>query len=57
MIELRPCACGHAIEAHGGDKDYPGSTACRDDAACPCIAYEADEDEPEDDPKPPGYGA
>ena len=31
------CACGHAIEEHGHDPKYPGSTAC---VECDCIAYE-----------------
>lgn len=33
------CTCGCAIEAHGGDPEYPGSTSCTE---CDCIAYEAD---------------
>lgn len=33
------CVCGCAIEAHGGDPKYPGSTSCTE---CDCIAYEAD---------------
>lgn len=33
------CVCGCAIEAHGNDPDYPGSTSCTE---CDCIAYEAD---------------
>ena len=33
------CTCGCAIEAHGGDPEYPGSTSCTE---CACIAYEAD---------------
>lgn len=33
------CVCGCAIEAHGGDPEYPGSTSCTE---CECIAYEAD---------------
>ena len=33
------CMCGCAIEAHGGDPAYPGSTSCTE---CGCIAYEAD---------------
>jgi len=41
MPMVRPCTCGHAIEEHGHDPDYPGSTAC---IHCECIAYEADED-------------
>ena len=35
------CLCGCAIEAHGGDPEYPGSTSCTE---CDCIAYEADPD-------------
>ena len=33
------CVCGCAIEAHGGDPKYPGSTSCTE---CTCLAYEAD---------------
>lgn len=40
--ETRPCVCGHAIEEHGGDPKFPGSTAC---VECDCIAYEADDSE------------
>ena len=36
---MEPCTCGDAIEAHGGDPEYPGSTSCTE---CDCIAYEAD---------------
>lgn len=32
------CACGHAVEEHGHDDQYPGSTACSE---CECVAYEA----------------
>ena len=39
MIEV--CACGHLIEEHGGDPEYPGSSKCH---LCDCCAYEADED-------------
>ena len=35
------CMCGCAIEAHGGDPQYLGSTSCTE---CDCIAYEADPD-------------
>lgn len=35
----RPCVCGHSVEEHGGDEEYPGNTACGE---CDCIAYEAD---------------
>ena len=41
----RPCICGHSIEEHGRDPNYPGSTACSIEG-CGCIAYEEnDEDE------------
>jgi hypothetical protein len=41
MAETMPCMCGHSIEEHhGGDPQYPGSTACTE---CECIAYEADD--------------
>jgi len=33
------CVCGHALEEHGHDLQYPGSTACS--ACSDCIAYEA----------------
>jgi hypothetical protein len=33
------CVCGHAVEEHGNDPVYPGSTSC---VECDCIAYEAD---------------
>lgn len=48
------CVCGHALDQHGGDPKYPGSTACtgevlssdgNTDEPCDCIAYEADEDD------------
>ncbi len=38
------CTCGHSIEEHGHDPQYPGSTACTAER-CDCIAYEADLDE------------
>lgn len=44
--DVTACARGHAVEEHGHDPEYPGSTAC---AECDCIAFEADcedEDEP-----------
>ncbi len=31
------CICGHSIEEHGHDPDYPGSMACTE---CDCLAYE-----------------
>lgn len=41
------CQCGHAPEEHGGDPNYPGSTACQVEG-CDCIAYEAAAEEEED---------
>lgn len=35
------CQCGHAVEEHGHDPDYPGSTACSECPKGDCIAYEA----------------
>lgn len=32
------CVCDHAVEEHGNDPEYPGSTSCTE---CDCIAYEA----------------
>ena len=45
---MSACMCGHAIEEHGDDPKYPGSTACGVDD-CDCIAFEADESEDEDE--------
>lgn len=39
----KSCVCGHAIEEHGHDPKYPGSTACQIDE-CDCIAYEEGDD-------------
>lgn len=35
------CFCGHIWDEHGGDPEYPGSTACtvKD---CPCITFDHD---------------
>jgi hypothetical protein len=33
------CTCGHAVEEHGNDPEFPGSTGCSE---CDCIAYESD---------------
>lgn len=38
------CTCGHAHDEHGGDEEYPGSTACTV-PGCDCIAYEEGDDE------------
>lgn len=34
------CQCGHAVEEHGHDPDYPGSTACSECPEGDCVAYE-----------------
>lgn len=34
------CTCGHAVEEHGSDPKFPGSTSCTE---CDCIAYESNE--------------
>lgn len=41
------CVCGHALDEHGGDPEFPGNTGCHgdtEDGPCDCIAYEEDED-------------
>jgi hypothetical protein len=40
MNDDAACTCGHEVEVHGHDPEYPSSTACTE---CECIAYEADE--------------
>ena len=37
------CHCGHVVDEHGGDPDYPGSTACNIED-CECIAFEENPD-------------
>jgi hypothetical protein len=37
----RTCHCGHVEDEHGGDPQYPGSTACQIED-CGCIAFEHD---------------
>lgn len=44
--DTTPCTCGHVRDEHGGDPNYPGSTACSVEG-CHCIAYEAGEDDEE----------
>lgn len=34
------CVCGDVRDEHGGDLDYPGSTACNVEG-CSCCAFEA----------------
>jgi hypothetical protein len=36
------CTCGHAVEEHGNDPEFPGSTACDECPEGECIAYESD---------------
>ena len=52
------CVCGHVLDQHGGDKKYPGSTACHgmyheegmeDAVPCECICYEEDGEEEEEE--------
>lgn len=38
----KTCACGHARDEHGGDPQYPGSTACSV-FNCDCVAYESED--------------
>lgn len=38
------CACDHVRDEHGGDPDYPGSTACAIDG-CDCVCFDAIERE------------
>ncbi len=40
---MAACTCGHDEEEHGGDPEYPGSSACTIDA-CDCVCFEADEE-------------
>lgn len=35
------CCCGHVLDEHGGDDEYPGSMACNVEG-CDCCAYERD---------------
>ena len=42
---MLPCWCGHAIEDHGGNPDYPGSTACTICGDGECIAFDEADDE------------
>lgn len=37
QVSLDTCACDHEREAHGGDAEFLGSTAC---TQCDCVAYE-----------------
>jgi hypothetical protein len=36
------CVCGHAVEEHGNDPLYPGSTACSECPEGDCIAFESE---------------
>lgn len=46
------CTCGHSVEEHGGDEDYPGDKSCHGDYdgdPCRCIHYERELEEDSDD--------
>jgi hypothetical protein len=48
------CTCGHVYDEHGGNSEYPGSSACNvDDCDCACFEacndYDDDGDEDGDD--------
>lgn len=46
---MATCTCGHEQDEHGGDIDYPGSSACNIDD-CDCDCFEDDgEDHDEDE--------
>lgn len=38
------CVCGHIYDEHGGDPDYPGSTACAIED-CDCLCFDLNEEE------------
>ena len=38
-LELGPCTCGHEYDEHGGDPDFPGSSACNAED-CDCGSYD-----------------
>jgi hypothetical protein len=42
------CHCGHLEDEHGGDSDYPGSTACAIEG-CDCVCFEDAGDEEDSD--------
>lgn len=37
------CVCGHHLDEHGGDQEYPGSTKCQVED-CDCLCFDADEE-------------
>ena len=41
MGDSETCTCGHDIEEHGGDPEYPGSSKCNIDD-CDCCCFESD---------------
>ena len=47
------CTCGCSEEEHGGDPEYPGSTACKNEdcesGVGGCVAYEEADEETEED--------
>jgi len=42
------CTCGHVFDEHGGDPEYPGSSACTIDE-CDCTCFEEDEESRDED--------
>lgn len=40
------CACGHGAIDHGGNDEFPGSSACNvDDCECVCFDGAGDDDD------------
>ena len=39
MSDTDVCSCGDVRDEHGGDPDYPASTACACEG-CGCVAFE-----------------
>lgn len=37
------CVCGHVLDEHGQDHEYPGSSSCNIDG-CACISFEKEEE-------------
>ena len=54
---MSTCVCGDVEDEHGGDPEYPGSTACNVED-CECVAFEESEDQgdPVDDKDPAERG-
>lgn len=50
--ESTSCTCGHSVEEHGGNDEFPGATDCGECDEGDCVAFEADPDASEDDVEP-----